>query len=147
MHAHHVLEWIACMTLLHIKGSVWAGGPASCCHSSCLLDVATLHSANKSRCWPQVVNRDELLNSLEDIATAFDMRVRPYSATSGQIFLLLTPLPTAVVVQTFRHFSLSPPCCCKTQQSGPKHYSGFACIIRCVAFDAPGLPLGCSAKP
>ena len=33
---------------------------------------------------PKVMNRDELLNSLEDIAEAFDMRVRPYSATSGQ---------------------------------------------------------------
>ena len=31
----------------------------------------------------QVVNRDELLSSLDDIATAFDMRVRPYSATAG----------------------------------------------------------------
>lgn len=32
------------------------------------------------------MNRDELLKSLEDIAEAFDMRVRPYSATSGQAF-------------------------------------------------------------
>lgn len=31
----------------------------------------------------QVVNRNELLDTLEDIAHALDMRVRPYSATSG----------------------------------------------------------------
>ena len=48
-----------------------------------MLYVATLCPAAKSRSWSQVVNRDELLNSLEDIATAFDMRVRPYSGTSG----------------------------------------------------------------
>ncbi len=125
----------------------WARRPAACCHNSCLLHVAALHPANKSRCWPQVVNRDELLNSLEDIATAFDMRVRPYSATSGQPFPLLTPLPTAVVMQTFRHFGLLPPRLCKMQQSGPKHCSGLACIIHCVALDASGLPLDCLAKP
>ena len=104
----------ACISLqnqLHTQGSVAAGSPASCCHNSCLLDVATLNPAGKSRCWPQVVNRDELLNSLEDIATAFDMRLRPYSATSGQPFPRLTPLPTAVVAQTSWHPCLSPAQC------------------------------------
>lgn len=40
----------------------------------------------------KVMNRDELLKSLEDIAEAFDMRVRPYSATSGQALFLQTSL-------------------------------------------------------
>ena len=33
------------------------------------------------------------------------------------------------------------------QQSVPKHCSGSACIIHCVALDASGLPLDCLAKP
>ena len=93
-------------------------------HAVTVLDVATLCPAGKSCCWPQVVNRDELLNSLEDIATAFDMRVRPYSATSGQSVPLLTPLPTAVAAQTSRHPCLSPACSCTVYQFGPKHGSG-----------------------
>lgn len=32
----------------------------------------------------QVVNRKELLDTLEDIANALDMKVRPYSATSSK---------------------------------------------------------------
>jgi len=112
----HVVTMHACFMLSHFM-------PASCCHNACLLHVATLHAAGKPRCWPQVVNRDELLNSLEDIATAFDMRVRPYSATSGQTFSLLTP-PTALVVHTFRHFYLSPACLCRMRQLCPIHCSG-----------------------
>ncbi|DBA71209.1 TPA: hypothetical protein ACH3X2_011604 [Trebouxia sp. C0005] len=50
-----------------------------------------------------VVNRDELLNSLEDIATAFDMRVRPYSATSAASFASYVSIMSKTGVLVSRH--------------------------------------------
>ncbi|DBB16714.1 TPA: hypothetical protein ACH3X3_014959 [Trebouxia sp. C0006] len=50
-----------------------------------------------------VVNRDELLNSLEDIATAFDMRLRPYSATSAASFASYVSIMSKTGVLVSRH--------------------------------------------
>lgn len=50
-----------------------------------------------------VVNRDELLGSLDDIATAFDMRVRPYSATAGASFASFVSVMSKTGVLVSRH--------------------------------------------
>ncbi|KAL3143022.1 hypothetical protein ABBQ38_003301 [Trebouxia sp. C0009 RCD-2024] len=50
-----------------------------------------------------VMNRDELLNSLEDIAEAFDMRVRPYSATSAAGFASYVSAMSKTGVLVARH--------------------------------------------
>lgn len=62
----------------------------------------------------KVMNRDELLNSLEDIAEAFDMRVRPYSATSGQTLFpqLLLLLSLLSCRPPFRRLLCAPDMVC-----------------------------------
>ena len=87
--------WTRCVihsTAFHVTLSESGSGLLSCftpLYGPCepvVLESVTVEKSLSGWCL-QVMNRDELLNSLEDIATAFDMRVRPYSATSGQLSL------------------------------------------------------------
>ena len=149
-YTHRSLDGLHLPWLRHLCGSMLCGRCGSIMSSSeasCSIDCNSwFYDAEncclmscKHACVVQVTNRDELLNSLDDIATAFDMRVRPYSATSGPCPTLSPMLmhsspstdvlrPHALKLDQWANMKQSTPCMGLTCWHDPLTFqSGLAC--------------------